>query len=196
MRPPDREAPPVERDDSALVRDTLAGNGYAFDQLVERYQGKIYNLALGITGSPHDAADATQSAFLKVYQNLGRFDPAHRFFSWIYRIGCNEALDLVNRRRRLVPVDDEARETAAGPHRRAAANETGRAIREALAELSPDLRVTVVLRHFHGLTYREMSEIVGVPEKRVKSRLFSARVRLRRRLRAMGLEPESERRGE
>ncbi len=173
------------------MRDTLAGDGYAFDELVERYQGKIYNLALRITGNSHDARDACQNAFLKAYENLARFDPAHRFFSWIYRIASNESLNIVNRRRRTVPLETETPEPAAGADRRVVSTETGQAILRALAELPPEQRVTVVLRHLHGLTYREMSEIVGVPEKRVKSRLFSARVKLRRLLADSGLGPGS-----
>lgn len=171
------------------MRETLEGNSYAFDELIERYQGKIFNLTYGIVGNAQDARDASQNAFLKVFQNLSRFDPAHRFFSWIYRIASNEALNIVNRRRRSVRLDDKTPTPAAGADRVTAAKETGRAIRQALAELPPEQRVTVVLRHFHGLSYREMSEIVGVPEGRIKSRLFSARVKLRKQLAAKGLEP-------
>ena len=182
--------PRPERDDSLLVRDTLAGDGYAFDELVERYQGKIYNLALGITGNSHDARDAVQNAFLKAYQSLSRYNPAYKFFSWIYRIGFNESINAVNRRRQTVQLDVDTATSAAGPHRHATSRQTGSAIREVLGELSPNQRVTIVLRHFHGLTYREMSEVIGVPEERVKSRLFSARVKMRQRLSEMGLSPD------
>jgi RNA polymerase sigma-70 factor (ECF subfamily) len=175
------------RDDRELVAATLAGDQFAFDELVERYQGKIYNLALGVTGNSEDAMDATQGAFLKVYQNLSRFDPAHRLFSWIYRISLNEALNIVNRRRRFSPLDPELASGAAGPEERSCGRETGRAIRETLVELKPDLRVTVVLRHLHGLSYSEMSDVIGVPAKTVKSRLFAARRELRQKLLAKGL---------
>lgn len=181
-----------EREDARLVRDTLAGDSYAFDELVERYQGKIYNLALGITGNSPDARDATQNAFLKVYQHLARFDPRYKFFSWIYRIASNEALDIARGGDRTRPLAMEPPSPEAGPHRRATSGEAGQAIRDALAELTPELRITVVLRHFHGLTYQEMSEIVGVPPGRIKSRLFSARVKLRRRLAELGLRPAGE----
>lgn len=179
--------PPSEHDDRALVQATLAGDRYAFDQLVERYQGKIYNLALGVTGSSADAMDAAQAAFLKVYENLDRFDPAHKFFSWLYRIGLNEALNIVNRRRRFSELDPQIETQTASPERMSSARQTGDAIRETLLELKPELRITVILRHFHDLSYEEMSEVIGVPAKRVKSRLFSARRELRRKLQARGV---------
>ena len=186
-RPP--STPRAERDDAELVRETLAGDAHAFDELLERYQGKIYNLALQITGNRQDAKDAAQTAFLKVYQNLSRFDPSHKFFSWIYRIASNAALDIARREQRDVSLEIDATAATPGPHRRAASVETARAIRGALAQLSPEMRVTIVLRHFHGLTYQEMSDIVGVPVGRIKSRLFSARVRLRELLVARGERP-------
>lgn len=176
--------------DETLVRRTLAGDNGAFDELVERYQLRIFNLALRVTGSSQDARDACQNAFLKVYQNLARFDPAYKFFSWIYRIASNEAIDIVNRRRRTVPLALEAPDRSAGAHRRAASKQSAEVLREELDRLPPEQRITVILRHLHGLTYREMSEILEIPENKVKSRLFSARSKLRRRLAARGLQPD------
>lgn len=179
----------AERGDASLVQKSLAGDPSAYDVLVARYQTKIYNLAFRVTANSQDARDATQSTFLKAWQNLARFDPAHKFFSWIYRIGLNESLNLVDRRRRLVALDERTKAVGAGPERLARSRETGRAIARALDELTPDLRVTIVLRHLHGLSYAEMSEVIGVPVQRVKSRLFSARVKLRQRLTEEGLGP-------
>ena len=183
-RPAEPHSRPSDRE---LVTATLAGDQNAFDELVERYQGKIYNLALGVTGNSHDAMDATQAAFLKIYENLSRFDPAHRFFSWLYRISLNEALNIVNRNRRFTPLDEEAATEAADPERRSAGREIGRALRETLGELKPELRVTIILRHFHGLSYAEMSEVIGIAPKTVKSRLFAARREMRHRLLAKGV---------
>lgn len=179
----------TERSDDELVRATLAGEREAFDVLVERYQGKIYNVALGITGRPEDALDVTQNAFLNAYDHLDRFDDSYRFFSWIYRIGLNEALRLIRDRRESSLPDMDLPSPSAGPETTMRGREAGRAIREELLELSPDLRAVIVLRHFHGLSYAEMAEVVGVPEKTVKSRLFSARRELRTRLTHRGLAP-------
>lgn len=179
--------PAVLRGDRDLVQATLEGDQHAFELLVERYQGKIYNLALGVTGSPADAMDAAQGAFLKIFENLGRFDPAYRFFSWAYRIGLNEALNIVNRRRRFAQLDPGIETAEADPERAAAGRETGKTIRETLLEIKPELRITIILRHFHDLSYEEMSEVIGIPTKTVKSRLFSARRELRQRLVTKGV---------
>lgn len=179
----------TEPDDEELVAATLRGDPRAFDELLERYQGKIYNLALRVTGNPEDAMDAAQAAFLKVYENLRRFDPSHRFFSWVYRIGLNQALDIVARRRRFADLGPEVEEPAAGPERVLFAHQVGEGIQAALLELKPTYRAAVILRHFHGLTYEEMSQVIGIPVKTVKSRLFTARRQLREMLTAKGLAP-------
>ncbi|MDX1501799.1 MAG: sigma-70 family RNA polymerase sigma factor [Thermoanaerobaculia bacterium] len=175
--------------DSDLVQATLNGDSGAFAQLVGRYDRKIYNLALRVTGDPQDAMDATQSAFLKAYDHLDDFDPSRRFFSWIYRIGLNEALGLVRHRTRYVPLEADPPQRRADPEQETAGRETGREIRWALGQLSAEQRAVMVLRHLHGLTYQEMSQVVGVPVGRVKSRLFAARTRLRQLLHEKGLCP-------
>ncbi len=175
--------------DNDLVAATLAGDRTAFDELVGRYQGKIYNLALRITGNTDDALDVSQAAFLKAYDNLGRFNPAHRFFSWIYRIGLNEALDVVGRRRRFADLDAEIPAAEAGPEDRMRGRESGRRLGAALGRLTPQYRAVIVLRHLHGLSYNEIAKVVGVPARTVKSRLFTARRELRRQLAAEGVEP-------
>ena len=179
----------TERSDDELVRATLGGEREAFDELVERYQGKIYNVALSVTGRREDALDATQNAFLNAYDHLDRFNSEYRFFSWIYRIGLNESLRLLRDRRESSLEETDLPSPKAGPERQVEGRETGRAIRRALMQLAPDLRAVIVLRHFHGLSYAEMAEVVGVPPKTVKSRLFTARRELRHRLTERGLAP-------
>ena len=165
--------------DNDLVQATLSGHRDAFDELVGRYERRIFNVTLRVTGDPQDAMDATQTAFLKAYRNLRRFDPKYKFFSWIYRIGVNEALNLTNQRRWRAELDHEPPARRADPEQVAAGQETGRAIRETLAELTPDYRAVIVLRHIEGLTYQEMAEVLDIPVAKVKSRLFTARQRLR-----------------
>jgi len=178
-----------ERADDELVRAALAGERQAFDELVERYQAKIYNVALRVTGRREDALDATQNAFLNAYDHLDQFDSSYRFFSWIYRIGLNESLRLVRDRREVPLPEVELPSPNASPESRAHGHETAMVIREVLMRLSPELRAVIVLRHLHGLSYAEMSEVVGVPVKTVKSRLFSARQELRIRLAERGFAP-------
>ena len=123
--------------------------------------------------------DATQAAFVKAYEKLHTFDFAHRFFSWIYRITLNEALSVVSRRRQVTDLDSHLPDSAAGPEQATSGKETGQIIQEVLTKLKPDHRVVVVLRHFEGLSYLEIGEVLGIPSKTVKSRLFTARQELR-----------------
>jgi RNA polymerase sigma-70 factor (ECF subfamily) len=170
------------RSDQELVKASLEGDRTAFGELVDRYEKKIYNLALRVTGNIDDAMDVTQAAFLKAYDNRDRFDPERRFFSWIYRIGLNEALDLVGGRRKSTDLSFDIPLNSPTPEREAQSREAGRAIQQALQGLKPDYRVLIVLRHFDGLSYQEMSEVTGIAVKTVKSRLFSARRELRAKL--------------
>jgi RNA polymerase sigma-70 factor (ECF subfamily) len=176
-------------EDNDLVRATLQGDRAAFDELVDRHQMKLFNMALRITGNKDDALDVSQTAFLKAYDNLKQFKPAYRFFSWIYRIAMNEALDLVNRRRALTELKPEIPQPAAGPEARYWGNQAGRRLQAALMELKPPYRAVIVLRHLHGLSYREISDVVGAPERTVKSRLFTARQQLRVSLTSSGVTP-------
>lgn len=172
----------VNAGDNELIEATLAGDRGAFAQLVDRYQIKIFNMAFRVTGSREDAQDVTQAAFLKSYDNLARYKPAHRFFSWLYRIAMNEALDVVARRRRYSELDPETPTSAAGPEAECLGSQAGRRLQAALMELTPDYRAVIVLRHFHGLSYVEIAEVVGTRARTVKSRLFTARRLLRQRL--------------
>ncbi len=165
--------------DNALVASCLAGDRAAFDELISRHEGRIYNVMLRVTGNREDAMDATQTAFLKAYDNLDSFKPEHRFFSWICRIGVNDALNKLKRERRMTPLEFDAPMTEANPEQEYSARETGRQVHQALQALSPDYRIVIILKHFQGLSYQEMSEVLGVETKTIKSRLFTARRTLR-----------------
>ena len=141
----------------------------------------LYNAALRITGNRDDALEATQSAFLGVFDKLETFDPSYRFFSWIFRVVVNEALDIARSRNRFVDDDPAAPVQLAdgNPETELESTEESSRVRRALQHLAVDYRVVVVLRHYHDLSYGEMAELIGIPEKTVKSRLFSARRELR-----------------
>jgi RNA polymerase sigma-70 factor (ECF subfamily) len=168
-------------DDNRLIEAALKGDADAFGTLVERYQRPLYNAALRITGNRDDALEATQSAFLNVFDKLHTFDPAHRFFSWIFRAVVNEALDTTSRKRRFVEDEGvvESRLADGDPESELSSSEESARVRRALNGLAVDHRVVLVLRHFHDLSYAEMADLIGIPEKTVKSRLFSARRELR-----------------
>lgn len=170
-----------------LVEACLAGDRSAFAELVDTYQSKLYNAAFRITGSSADAMDATQGAFVKAYENLQTFDRSRRFFSWIYRIALNEAFNIIDRRRGHSELVEEIPGGGNDPEQACQAAETNEWIQKALMNMPEEQRAVLVLRHFHGLSYREIGEVVGVSEKMVKSRLFMARQNLRAFLSEQGL---------
>jgi RNA polymerase sigma-70 factor (ECF subfamily) len=166
-----------DSDDLALVRQSLAGQTEAFGSLVTRYQRVMYTVALRMLGNAEDAQDATQDAFVKAYTRLASFDTNYRFYSWMYRILVNECLNVNRDRRPAEPLDDDAAGNDS-PFDDAVASERRDQINLALLRLSPEYRTVVVLRHFAGQSYGEIAEALAIPEKTVKSRLYSARQRL------------------
>lgn len=165
--------------DAELVQRCLQGDPEAFGPLVARYQRVLFNVAYRMVHDREDARDLAQGAFVKAYEKLGSYDPSHRFFSWIYRILVNDTLNHLKKNRpalSLEPAWDAA--ALGGPHEELEARERGRGIEAALMALPVDYREVVVLRHFADLSYGEMSAALAIPEKTVKSRLYTARQRL------------------
>lgn len=168
-----------DENDAELVRRCLEGDPEAFRPLVEKYQKVLYNVAYRMVHDCEDARDLAQGAFVKAFEKLGSYDPAYQFFSWIYRILVNDTLNFLERNRphqSLDPAWDAA--APGGPREELEARELGRTVRAALMSLSVDYREVVVLRHFAELSYGEMSVALAIPEKTVKSRLYTARQRL------------------
>ncbi len=156
----------------------LGGDGEAAGALVDRYQRPLFNLALRMLGNVQDAEDVTQTVFCNAFVSMSSYDSKYRFFSWLYRMTINESLNQVKRRKRTITLDDDADI----PAREGAADHTGEAedrVRTALMHLRPDDRAVVVLRHFVSLSYERIAEVLEVPVRTVKSRLFTARERLR-----------------
>jgi RNA polymerase sigma-70 factor (ECF subfamily) len=172
-------------DDGVWVARCLRGDPSAFEPIVRRYQRVLFSVAHRMLGNYEDALDATQNAFVRAYDGLETFDPRRRFFSWIYRITVNECLNFRRARRDTEPLaEDES--PAPSPMELAEAAEKSARIDSALVRLSEEHRLVVVLRHFAELSYAEIADAIGVPEKTVKSRLFEARQRLGSLLRPEG----------
>ncbi len=129
-----------------------------------------------------DAEDVTQTAMLNAYLGLRAYNPKYRFFSWIYRMTVNESLNMLKRRKRMVTLGPELgiRAPGTGPDRAAEAEDR---VGKALMSLKPDDRAVVVLRHFVSFSYQEIADVLEIPVRTVKSRLFTARERLRNTLR-------------
>jgi len=174
-------------DDALLVRRCREGDDGGFEALVRRYQGPIYHVALRMVRDAEEARDLAQTVFLKVYEHLDGYDPAQRFYSWMYRIAIHETLNHLRRQGRLQPIDGETVSQRPDPERLAVDADVSRTVQEALMTLPAQERAVVVLRHFAELSYQEIAQAVGIPEKTVKSRLFSGRQRLRERLERKGV---------
>jgi RNA polymerase sigma-70 factor, ECF subfamily len=164
--------------DHQLVKQCLDGRSEAFGVLVERYQRPLYNAAYRILGNAQDAEDVTQTAFLKAYERLASFNPAFRFFSWMYRLTINEALNYRKRRDRHGTVDDDVADAEELPEDRP--GEPMEATLEAAFEhLGPEDRAVLLLKHVEGFSYSDLAFIFDVEEKTIKSRLYTARQRLK-----------------
>lgn len=165
--------------DSVLVKQALEGDEAAFEEIVRRYERTIYNVAYRMVRSHDDALDITQTVFIKAYRKLATFNPTYKLFSWLYAIAVNESINYIKKRNRTVPTDCDLAVDHRTPGDAIERAEVGEQIQTALMGLSIDYRIVVVLKYFLELSYREISEIVDIPEKTVKSRLFTARERLR-----------------
>jgi RNA polymerase sigma-70 factor, ECF subfamily len=170
----------VEEDqDAALVARCLNGDQEAFEALLDRHQRAIYNLAYRMLARAEDAEDVTQTVFLKAFEKLDRYNPEHRFFSWIYRIGINESIDVLARRKRGEGSDIEIESPAPSAEDQLDEADLCARVQTALMSLRSDERGIIVLKHFMGISYHEIGEVLEVPEKTVKSRLFVARRHLK-----------------
>jgi RNA polymerase sigma-70 factor (ECF subfamily) len=191
-----RQAAVKISDDHALVRDAQAGDRLAFEELVRRYDREVLRLALNLVHRSEDARDIYQESFLRVYRNLHRFRFECSFYTWLYRIVTNVALDHLRRRssRRedQAPVSEEFDGTsrdffdrqpesnaASNPERVVLGQELGQRIKEAIDRLSPRERVVFELKHYQGLKLRVIGEMLGTSEETVKNSLFRATRKLR-----------------
>lgn len=180
--------------DAALVADCLDGNRDSMSALVTHYERPVFNAAFRILGNRQDAADVAQTAFLKAFENLRSYDPKYKFFSWLYRITVNEAVSTLKSRKPSVPIEQENIladiSNSPGPEAQVISDVAGKAVQEVLMNLSDENRVLVALKHFSELSYHDIAAILEIPEKTVKSRLYSARQKMKKDLLARGITPE------
>jgi len=191
--PPEARA----REAAALVEACKRGDPSAFDELVRRYRSRIFALALHLTGSPSDADDITQDAFIRAYAKIHDFEGRSEFFTWLYRIALHRALNgrRDRKRRRTVGLDDPrvaaaVEVDAAGDPRRALElSESYAQLLAAFDELSPLLRTTVVLTTLQGLSHKEAAVVLETTEGTVAWRVHEARRLLRLSIERLQKEP-------
>ena len=176
-----------EPDDKDLVRRCLSGDLKAFETILERYQKPVFNVALRLLSNTDDAADVAQATFVKAYEKLNSYDSRYKFFSWLYRIAVNTSLNFLEQKKRSDLLGDEDVSEGNRLEEELNAAERVEKLEDAILNLSVEYRVVIVLRHFHDLSYEEMGMILDLPEKTVKSRLFTARQILKDLLTKSGL---------
>ena len=188
----------LEPDWQIVVQRCLDGDSAAWAELVKAHHRRIYSLCYRFTGSAHDAEDLTQDVFIKVYGNLTTFDLSRGSFqTWITTLARNLLVDHFRRTKQQRVTDsmdagwDESEElpmadrlAAKGPsqHDRAAQKEIARMVQEALTRISPELREAVILRDLQDMDYKEIAQVLRIPEGTVKSRISRGRAELARLL--------------
>ena len=188
-------------DDANLIREAQNGNHRAFEELIRQYDQQVLRLALHLTGSPDDAQDIYQDAFLKAYKSVGNFRFECSFYTWIYRIVTNLCLDHLRKRQvrkeeSAVVSDAEGDEfslldtvsddrAAHNPERDLMRKELGRKIGKALTRLTERERMVFELKHYQGLKLRTIGEMLNTTEETAKNTLFRATQKLRTSLAEM-----------
>jgi RNA polymerase sigma-70 factor (ECF subfamily) len=178
--------------DNALIERVLSGNDKAFEEIVNRYQKRIFSLCYRMCSNEQDALDLSQEVFLRVYHSLKSFKGSSSFSTWVYRIASNICIDHLRKEKKIKVVsltpateDDDTPsfdlpDDTYSPEESYRKKELAEAISGALTRLSPDHRRIIVLRDINQLSYDEISEILDLEPGTVKSRIFRARDQLRK----------------
>ena len=184
--------------DDQLVALAAGGDTDAFNQLVVRWERPIFALAYRVLGQEDDARDVCQEAFLRAFRAIGSFRGQAKFSSWLYRIALNLCRDWIRRERRATMVapatDGEAGsvDLLVDPDSYAAEDavvrrELGRAVERIMESLPEEQRTAIVLKEYHGLTFREIADRQGCPLSTVKTRVYQGLAALRGRLERRGV---------
>lgn len=184
-------------DDLTLVKRARDGDQRAFKLLVERYQRKVYAVALGMLKDKEDAMDVSQEAFVKVYKYLDHFKGDSSFYTWLYRITVNISIDVIRRRGPAKGEQLEFDESIAmdlaeanigalgsklgtNPQKAALRRELAEKIQAALAEVPEKHRAILLLREVEGMSYEDLARTLDIPKGTVMSRLFHARAKVQK----------------
>jgi RNA polymerase sigma-70 factor (ECF subfamily) len=188
---PEPQPGPAQADDEELVLRTQRGDLRSYDELVRRYQERIYATIYHMTGNHEDAGDLTQETFIKAYQALKSFKGDSSFYTWVYRIAINKTLNFLKQKRHKthLSLDDltfnaehepEMVELVSEktPRRDLSLSELQQKLNAAMDKLSKEHKLVVVLHHIQGLSHEEISQILDCNIGTVRSRLFYARQQL------------------
>jgi len=185
--------------DEVIVERALTGDAEAFGELVRRWERRIFALTYGMLGREEDARDATQETFIAAFRNLRGFRGEAKVSSWLHRIAVNQCISRQRRAkvRSESALEDEQDNGAASfatpvtesPARVVEGRQETLAVRRAINSLPLELRQVVVMKEFEELTFREISDALGLPLSTVKSRLYTALKQLQMRLQKFESRP-------
>ena len=182
-----------------LIRRCIAGDAGAWEELVQQYHRRIYNLCFRFAGSVGDAQDLTQEVFIKMYRTLKTYDVERgAFITWVTALTRNLLVDHFRRTKQerltdsldaapperddAMPLSEQIQDGRPAPDARAQSQQLGDAVHRALGKLSPDLREAVILRDLQDMDYKQIATVLKVPEGTVKSRINRGRAELARLL--------------
>ena len=173
-------------EDTKLVADTLAGKTQSFEQLVCKYQDRLYNTFVHVTGNAHEAEEVVQDAMLQAYTKLSTFRGHSSFYTWLYRIAFNLSVSRQRKKRPRVSLDQiqenhniDPTDVTESPTAKLERNERAQQVHDALNRLSKDFRSILVLREMEDCDYETISEMLDIPIGTVRSRLHRARSMMR-----------------
>lgn len=170
-------------EEQVWLEQARRGDKFAFGQLIEAYQGPVYNLAYRMLNNSGEAEEAAQEAFIRAYTRLESYDPTHKFSTWLLSITSNFCIDQIRKRRAVLLSIDEPlpphpalhSDNNKGPEAEYMAQEREDLVQSLLKELPDEYRQAVVLRYWYDMSYEEIAEIQKTTVSAVKSRLFRAR---------------------
>lgn len=184
----------AERD---LIREALEGHTSSYGELVERFQERLYSAMLHIVGSHDEAEDVVQDTFVQAYIKLDTFQGNSQFFTWLYRIGFNNALSRGRRKRNQVSLEQsrdasgsDPEDRVEPPDERLLRSERIAQVHAALGQLSDEHRAILVLREMQDTSYEDIAEILEINIGTVRSRLSRARLQLKQHLEAFEQTPD------
>jgi len=175
----------LELTDYELIQKCLAGQHEYFEELVTRYKKLIFSVVYNMINDKEEVSDVSQEVFLRIYKALDRYDPKYKFSTWAVRIATNLCLDMHRKKKADSTPIDEVRDLSDGmdtPEESYLQKERSERIRRAIQELPEKYRTPIILFHQNGLSYDEMTKVLGQPMTIVKNRLYRARLMLREAL--------------
>ncbi len=181
--------------DIEVIKRVRAGNNAAYEELVLKYEKRVFNTVMNMIKHEQDSMDITQNVFVKAYTHIGNFNDESDYFTYLFRIAINECKDYwkkASKKKNVSLYDEdgnplEVADHSANPEEMTEANELKLAVNQEIYALSPEYRDVVLLRGIYGLSYEEIASVTGVDIGTVKSRLHRGREKVREALKLRNL---------